>query len=555
MTAAAAALAVYSTQILIVIGVASLAAAVVKLPLPAARLRYWRAVLGLCLLLPAGPGLGASGPAATVTFEALPGVAATSPAAPASWTPVFLAVIPWLAAAGAGMRLLWLAVGAARLRRLRRRSQPARLGSALDALWRSLAPSADVRLSDHIAQPATFGWRRPVILLPPQFDRLAPEAQQAVLCHELLHVRRHDWTGIVGEELLRAALWFHPAVWWALEQLHLSREQVVDRLVVERTSSRRAYMDALVHFAGAGDAARPAIAFLRRRHLASRLRQLSKEPHMTRLRLVTAAGALLFVLTGTAAAVLSALPLDIPALARQSNTTTLEVRLAELQPGAGLREAVLESGERVYLRPDAVVTGADVTDARVVDAGGRYSVTVAFSAAASNRLTEATKIHLGRPIAILLDGRVVSAPTLRSMIPGSAVISGDFTRAEAERIASALARRGAAASPGPVAATPAAQRYKGDDPGIVLPTAVTKVNPRYTQAAMDAKIQGVVELSAVIRDDGSVGDVTVVQSLDPTYGLDDSAVEAIRQWTFTPGTKDGEAVEVEVHINIRFTLT
>ena len=206
MTAAAAALAVYSTQILIVIGMASLAAAVVKLPLPAARLRYWRAVLGLCLLLPAGPGLGASGPAATVTFEALPGVAATSPAAPASWTPVFLAVIPWLAAAGAGMRLLWLAVGAARLRRLRRRSQPARLGSALDALWRSLAPSADVRLSDDIAQPATFGWRRPVILLPPQFDRLAPEAQQAVLCHELLHVRRHDWTGIVGEELLRAAL-------------------------------------------------------------------------------------------------------------------------------------------------------------------------------------------------------------------------------------------------------------------------------------------------------------------------------------------------------------
>jgi len=606
VSAVATALAVYSAQILIVIGVASLAAAIVKLPLPAARLRYWRAVLGLCLLLPAIPDFGAaSGPAATVTFEMLPGAVPPGAAAPPSWTPVLLAAVPWLAAAGAAMRLLWLAVGGARLRQLRRRSQPARLGSALDALRRSLAPKADVRLSDDIAQPVTFGWRRPIVLLPPRFDGLASESQHAVLCHELFHVRRRDWPVIVGEELLRAALWFHPAVWWALEQIHLSREQVVDRLVVERTSSRRAYMDALVHFAGAGDAARPAIAFLRRRHLASRLRQLSKEPHMTRLRLVSAAAALLFVVTGTAVAVLSALPLDLPTLGRQPAATTLEVRLAESQPAAGLREAVLESGLRIYLRPEAVVTGADVTSASVVDAGGRYSVNVAFSAAAANRLTEATKIHIGRPIAILLNGKVISAPTLRSTIRGSAVISGDFTRAEAERIASGLAQRGAAAAgsqdwnayvretqrslavlanetggvaavksdpPAPItkrpagirpvssplgaaAAAPAAQRYKGNDPGIVLPTPVTKVNPRYTQAAMDAKIQGAVELTAVVREDGSVGDVTVVQSLDTTYGLDDAAVEALRQWTFTPGTKDGKAVEVEVHINIRFTLT
>ena len=167
---------------------------------------------------------------------------------------------------------------------------------------------------------------------------------------------------------------------------------------------------------------------------------------MTRLRLVSAAATLLFVVTGTAVAVLSSLPLDLPTLGRQPGATTLEVRLAETQPAAGLREAVLESGLRIYLRPEAVVTGADVTSASVVDAGGRYSVNVAFSSAAANRLTEATKIHIGRPIAILLNGKVISAPTLRSTIRGSAVITGDFTRAEAERIASGLAQRGAAAA-------------------------------------------------------------------------------------------------------------
>ena len=93
--------------------------------------------------------------------------------------------------------------------------------------------------------------------------------------------------------------------------------------------------------------------------------------------------------------------------------TTLEVRLAELQPAAGLQRSGVESGQRIYLRPDAVVTGADVTGAQVVDAGGRYSINVAFTyGAASARLGEATKIHLGRPIAILLDGKVISAPTL-----------------------------------------------------------------------------------------------------------------------------------------------
>jgi protein TonB len=268
-----------------------------------------------------------------------------------------------------------------------------------------------------------------------------------------------------------------------------------------------------------------------------------------------------------------------------------------------LREAVLESGQRIYLRPEAVVTGADATGASVVDAGGRFSINVAFTSAASTRLGEATKIHVGRPIAILLNGKVISAPMLRSMIRGSAVITGNFSRTEAEQIASGLVRRGAAAGgtpdwnayvretqrslavlahetgvpaatntpPAPVTERPARirpvasalspvaavpeQRYKGSDPGVVLPTAISKVNPRYTQAAMDAKIQGVVELSAVVRSDGSVSDVAVVQSLDTTYGLDDAAVEAVRQWIFNPGTKDGQAVDVEIQITIRFTLT
>ena len=547
MTAIATALLTYSAQVLILVGVAALAALAVRLSIPAARLHYWRAVVGVCLLLPAAPDLRPSGPFATVSFEAAVATSATLAPPAASWTPSSGSVVLGIVLAGIVLRLAWLAVGAVRLRQLRRRSQPASLTPELVELHEALSPGAAVRATTDLVQPVTFGWRRPIVLLPPRFAELTADAQRAVLCHELLHVRRRDWPGIVVEELLRAVFWFHPAMWWALEQVHLNREQVVDQLVVTRAPARRAYMDALLQFADGPEAARPAIAFLRRRHLAARLRQLSKEPHMTTRRLVSALLVLLLAVAGTAVTVLAALPLDLPALALQGSTS-LEVRLAEAQPAPGLVEAVVQgSNQRIYLRPGPVVTGGDVTSARVADAGGMFSVNVTFSAAASNRLAEATKIHLGRPVAILLDGRVISALTLRSVIRGSAVISGDFTRAQAERIANGLSPRGAAATPGRIP-------FTAQDAGVTLPRLLGDVKPQYTAAAMDAKIQGDVELELVVRADGTVDGVAVTKSLDAEHGLDDAAVEAARQWTFAPGTKDGQPVDVLVHLNMRFTL-
>ena len=271
---------------------------------------------------------------------------------------------------------------------------------------------------------------------------------------------------------------------------------------------------------------------------------------MTRIRLVSAVAVLLVVVAGTAATVLSALPLTLPPLGAQGSTS-LEVRLAESQPGAGLVEAIVQgSNQKVYMQPGPVVTGADVTSARVVDAGGgRYSVSVSFSAGGSNRLAESTKIHMGRPVAILLNGRVIAAPVVRSMIRDGAVITGSFTREEADRIAAGFGAPGAAAAPGA-----AQDPVKATDSGVVMPVLLTDVRPRYTPEAMQAKIQGDVELELVVRADGSVTGVEVTRSLDATYGLDAAAVDAARQWTFKPGTKDGRPADVLVHLNMRFTL-
>ena len=133
---------------------------------------------------------------------------------------------------------------------------------------------------------------------PSGVGSLEPDARRAVLCHELVHVARRDWPWIVAENVVRAALWFHPAVWWLIDELHVSREQVVDRDVVRRTGARKAYMEALLWFTDTPATSLPATAFLHRRHLRARLRQLSEESPMRRIRLVVSPRPAMVLVTG-----------------------------------------------------------------------------------------------------------------------------------------------------------------------------------------------------------------------------------------------------------------
>ena len=90
--------------------------------------------------------------------------------------------------------------------------------------------------------------------------------------------------------------------------------------------------------------------------------------------------------------------------------------------------------------------------------------------------------------------------------------------------------------------------------GVAMPAVISEVKPSYTADAMRQKIQGVVMVEAVVMPDGGVGQVTVVRSLDPTFGLDQEAVKAVRRWRFRPGTRFGQPVPVLVEIELTFTL-
>jgi TonB family protein len=280
----------YSMQIGLLVGLAAFLPAVLRLRLPASRLAYWHFLLAACLLLPAvRPWKQA---VLTLTAYVPPAITAPvlpQPAPKPTLPPAEIALI--LVGAGMFVRIGWLATGFWRLARLRCHSRPLRPVSS----W---SVEADLRVSDAISSPVTFGLVRPAVLLPANFPELDASVQDAILCHEILHVRRRDWLFTLVEELVRSVFWFHPAIWWLLGEIGLAREQVVDRQVVELTRSRDEYLDALLAIAGAKprlDLA-PAPLFLRKRHLRQRVMSIMKEVQMSKTRSISSLAAGLGIL-------------------------------------------------------------------------------------------------------------------------------------------------------------------------------------------------------------------------------------------------------------------
>ncbi len=95
-------------------------------------------------------------------------------------------------------------------------------------------------------------------------------------------------------------------------------------------------------------------------------------------------------------------------------------------------------------------------------------------------------------------------------------------------------------------------KESGDKGLITAPVATTKVDPAYPPDVLRDHVEGTVTLYAVIRADGTVDDIKVLDSLDPR--LDENAVRALSHWRFRPGTKNGEPVALEAVVQIPFRM-
>jgi hypothetical protein len=121
-----------------------------------------------------------------------------------------------------------------------------------------------------------------------------------------------------------------------------------------------------------------------------------------------------------------------------------EVRLAEEVPGDGLRAAVITDSRRtIYLHQDVVVSNGDIAKASAQRnrEGDFYSLAVTFTAEGARKMEAATRNHDGKPLAVLIEGEVVTCPTVRGVISTSAVVDARFTKAEADRIVAGILGR------------------------------------------------------------------------------------------------------------------
>ncbi len=208
------------------------------------RFAVWFSTLLAIAVLPVFRGAASSASssrAASVAAITLPG----------SWALGVLAI--W--AVVASLALARVCVGLWQLRKLRASCthiEDAALDPVLRATLQAFQAVRPVQLcqSGRLQVPAAIGFLQPVVVIPGwAMHELSPTELNSILIHELAHLRRwDDWTNLI-QQVLKALLFFHPAVWWIENKLALEREMACDDAVLAETANPRGYAQCLISMA------------------------------------------------------------------------------------------------------------------------------------------------------------------------------------------------------------------------------------------------------------------------------------------------------------------
>ncbi len=152
------------------------------------------------------------------------------------------ALLPWIVfvwLAGVAALLLRMAGGLWQVRQLQAAAfaaEPSRWQDTAERIARRLGMRAAVRVAEttQVDAPVALGWLRPVILLPiAALANLTPIQVEAILAHELIHVRRHDYVINILQTITETILFYHPAVWWVSRRIRAEREHCCDDVAVQ----------------------------------------------------------------------------------------------------------------------------------------------------------------------------------------------------------------------------------------------------------------------------------------------------------------------------------
>ena len=481
------------------------------------------------------------------------------------------------------------------IRRVQRQCEPLVTGRVAAAFARlSLGhPRVEIRRSSTSAAPCVVGIRRPLLIWPDAMTTHLSDAQvDAILAHEIEHVRhRHNLSAAV-HSVVETLFWFHPVVWWIGARLRHERERVCDERVVAAGAEPVAYADAILRVCESSLGA-PAFASARITGAALTQRIEAIMSNTTQKRLGFAARALL--LSAGGALILGPVALGAwtapPAVELTSHGAVATVVMvptveAPAPDQAGTRIGGVVSDHRGARIEGATVTarcGGDAARSTTTDRTGSYTIDnlpagpcevrvekPAFKAQvlqvpvrAGGIVTVTANAQL--PIGSLSETVTVSTASIEALpaqdeaqLRDAAARAGEdpaplfalaaflyrserFAESEAtmHQAAELVSRRSGAAAP----AAPLAG-------GVVKePRKIRDVKPLYPGAARAAQATGTVIIEARIAEDGTVRDAHVVRGVPL---LDEAALGAVRQWLFTPTLLNGAPVDVMMTATVTF---
>jgi TonB family protein len=578
----------YAAQIAILALAGGLALRLLRMRIPKIRLLCWQTLLAAALLLPLIPARRPWDRASLIQISTSP-VSIPAPARQRESIPLPSPLVILLAlGVGIAARSALLCLGSWRIYRYRRNAEV--LPGAFQALRNRMAVRADIQVSNEISGPVTFGFLRPAILLPP-----SALDDEAIACHELVHVRRRDWLYTVFEESILAVFWFHPALWWLVSEIQLAREQSVDQEVVTILSGRERYLESLLTLAAAkaGVDLTPASSFLRKKHLKKRIESLLKEASMSRLRLssslATFAVALLVAgwlnvrafplqaapqeeksepgvhVRQNGMTLLHRAPVQYPQEAREKRIQGTVVAELTLTQTGTVADAVILSGPEELRKAalESVLQWHYATDGAALPA--KTQVTVDFQlppdsaapAIATPRIDSATTV---RDIVVLgpdvLKERVLNRLTLKA---GDTLTQSTHSQLLAEvkdvdehlRVTVRPTNEHGAAIIISLAGPPETPQRIRVGGNVQAANLIEKVTPKYPVEAKQARIQGKVSFTATIGKDGKVENLELISG-EPV--LADAAREAVAQWVYKPTLLNGLPVQVVTQVDVNFTL-
>ena len=458
--------------------------------------------------------------------------------------------------------------------------------------------------------PAVIGWLRPAIVVPMSvLAGLPPAHLDAILAHELSHIRRRDYLVNIVQCVVETMLFYHPAVWWVSRRIRVERENCCDDLAASLCDSRLTYATALASLETLR-AATPAIVMPATGGvLLHRIRRLV-DPRCPSIpefsggfAMCVIATLLLLVSQLTAsppqqAATVEPAVVVSPSPASAPGVPTVVVVDRQQATQGSIEGTVTDQSGGVIPGASVMLTSAvsaakrsATTDARgrfvfAEVTSGAYDVTVSIMGfkswrarvqlATGQRAAMEVRLEIGSLTeTVVLQGTQPPAGGrgAQGAAPRNAMAHLEAARqyyqqgrlADAEAMtaqALQLLRAEMSQRMFPMAEPRATTAAAGEPkPGVVNavrvggsirePRKTRHVNPIYPAEAQAAAIQGYVIIEAVIGTDGAVKEARVIGG-EPI--LADAALTAVRQWEYTPTLLNGVPVDVIMNVTVHFKL-